>query len=75
MAHEKIVSLHLRYQLLDFDMLQKATVKSLEYLEAFYDVSYDDDTIPDHFGPLRSLARPKRLDTQLEILLDAKTEK
>ncbi|KAL4807200.1 hypothetical protein BDV18DRAFT_137149 [Aspergillus unguis] len=55
-----------------WDALQKHR-ESLEELAVFYDVHEIDEPTPGHFGSLQAFPRLKRLDTQLNILLDGMT--
>lgn len=55
-----------------WDALQKHR-ESLEQLAVFYNVHELDEPTPGHFGSLQIFPRMKRLDTQLNILLDGMT--
>ncbi|KAL3460233.1 hypothetical protein BJX64DRAFT_300702 [Aspergillus heterothallicus] len=55
-----------------WDALQKHR-ESLEELAVFYNVHELDEPTPGHFGSLQAFPRLKRLDTQLNILLDGIT--
>ncbi|BCS17360.1 uncharacterized protein APUU_10188S [Aspergillus puulaauensis] len=55
-----------------WDALQKHR-ESLEELAVLYKVHQNDEPLPGHFGSLQAFPRLKRLDTQLNILLDGMT--
>ncbi|KAL4925046.1 uncharacterized protein BDV17DRAFT_300546 [Aspergillus undulatus] len=55
-----------------WDALQKHR-ESLEQLAVFYNVHELDEPAPGRFGSLQTFPRMKRLDTQLNILLDGMT--
>jgi hypothetical protein len=55
-----------------WDALQKHR-ESLEHLEVFYSVNKLDSPPPGYFGSLQAFTRLKRLDIQMNVLLDGMT--